>query len=258
MPIYDAIGQFYTRSRLPDVRLVDSVVQLLALPPESVIADIGAGTGGYSRMLAERGFHLYAVEPSAVMRSQATSHPRVQWLNCYAEAISLPDRAADAVMSLLAIHHFSDLKKAFYEMNRIAKKEILILTFDPIAGKNFWLYDYFPFIREYDKQIFSSLKDIISLLKEITKGEVSVYPFILPPDLSDMFLATGWRQPEIYLNSQFRASMSAFALANPDAVQTGMNLLQADLNNGRWNLTYGQLKQLNQLDVGYRFLCAKK
>lgn len=168
MPIYDAIGQFYTQSRHPDVRIVDSVLQLLALNPGSVIADIGAGTGGYSRMLAERGFNLYAVEPSAVMRSQATPHPRVQWLHCYAEAITLPNYAVDAVVCLLAIHHFSELKKAFYEMNRIAKKGIIILTFDPIAGENFWLYDYFPFIREYDKQFFSSLKDVISLLKEIT------------------------------------------------------------------------------------------
>jgi len=260
MPIYDAIGQSYAHSRLPDMRIVDSVVHLLALTPGSIIADIGAGTGGYSRMLAERGFHVYAVEPSAVMRCQslATPHPQVQWLNNYAEAIHLPDDAVDAVICLLAIHHFFDLKKAFCEMNRIAKKKVIILTFDAIAGEKFWLYDYFPFIREYDKQVFSSLKDIISLLEEITQRVVDVYPFMLPPDLSDMFLAAGWRKPEIYLSSQVRASMSAFALANPEAVQTGINLLQTDLNNGQWNANYGQFKQLNQLDVGYRFLCAKK
>lgn len=73
-------------------------MQLLALNPESVIADIGAGTGGYSKMLAERGFSVYAVEPSAVMRSHATPHPRVQWLNNDAEAISLPKNAVDAVI----------------------------------------------------------------------------------------------------------------------------------------------------------------
>ncbi|PIG92001.1 class I SAM-dependent methyltransferase [Gloeocapsopsis sp. IPPAS B-1203] len=258
MPIYDAIGQSYAYSRLPDVRIVDSVVHLLALTPGSIIADIGAGTGGYSRMLAERGFHIYAVEPSAVMRSHATPHPRVQWLSDYAEAITLPNNAVDAVICLLAIHHFSELKKAFYEMNRIAKKKVSILTFDVIASKSFWLYDYFPFIREYDKQVFSSLKNIISLLEEITQRVVDVHPFMLPPDLSDMFLAAGWRKPEIYLNAQVRASMSAFALANPNAVQTGINLLQTDLNYGQWNAKYGQLKQLNQLDVGYRFLCVKK
>ncbi|WP_228055105.1 class I SAM-dependent methyltransferase [Gloeocapsopsis crepidinum] len=138
MPIYDAIGQFYTCSRLPDVRIVDSLVQLLALHPGSVIADIGAGTGSYSRMLAERGFNLYAVEPSAVMRCQslATPHPQVQWLNNYAEAIHLPDDAVDAVICLLAIHHFFDLKKAFCEMNRIAKRKLLFLLLTRSQVKN--------------------------------------------------------------------------------------------------------------------------
>ncbi len=81
---------------------------------------------------------------------------------------------------------------------------------------------------------------------------------MLPPDLSGMLLAAGWRRPESYLNPQFRATMSAFALANLDAVQTGINLLSTDLNNGQWNAKYGQFKQLNQLDVGYRFLFANK
>ncbi|OKH28194.1 hypothetical protein NIES1031_06420 [Chroogloeocystis siderophila 5.2 s.c.1] len=56
------------------------------------------------------------------MRSH-TPHPQVQWLCDDAEAISLPDRAVDAVICLLAVYYFSDLKKAFCEMNRIAKKD---------------------------------------------------------------------------------------------------------------------------------------
>ncbi len=108
-------------------------------------------------MLAERGFHVYAVEPSAVMRSPMTPHPRVQWLNNYAEAIALPERAVDAVICLLAIHHFSDLKKAFYEISRIARK-IMMFTCNFFVSKSFWLYDYFPFIRESDKQVFFIFK----------------------------------------------------------------------------------------------------
>lgn len=143
-------------------------------------------------------------------------------------------------------------------MNRIAKGGVIILTFDPFANKGFWLYDYFPFIREYDKQVFSSLKNVVSLLEQMTQGSVDVYPFPLPPDLSDMFLAAGWRRPKVYVNSQLITSMSAFALADSNAVKTGIDLLKADLNSGQWDVKYGHFKQLNQLDVGYRFLCAKK
>jgi SAM-dependent methyltransferase len=68
MPVYDSIGQSYSKFRVPDPRIVDSVVNLLRLEPGSLVADIGAGTGNYSRAIADRGFFLYAVEPSSVMR----------------------------------------------------------------------------------------------------------------------------------------------------------------------------------------------
>ena len=54
MPIYDSIGQSYSKFRLPDSRIVDSLVNLLQLEPGSLVADIGAGTGNYSRAIAER------------------------------------------------------------------------------------------------------------------------------------------------------------------------------------------------------------
>ena len=53
MPVYDSIGQSYSKFRLPDSRIVDSLLNLLQLEPGSIIADIGAGTGGYSHAIAE-------------------------------------------------------------------------------------------------------------------------------------------------------------------------------------------------------------
>ncbi len=70
MRIYDSIGQSYSKFRLPDPRIVASLVHLLAIEKGSVVADIGAGTGGYSRAIADQEFFIYAVEPSSVMREQ--------------------------------------------------------------------------------------------------------------------------------------------------------------------------------------------
>lgn len=75
MSVYDSIGQSYSNSRLPDPRIVDRILNLLQLEPGSTIADIGAGTGGYSTSLANCGYQLYAIEPSLVMRSQSQQHP---------------------------------------------------------------------------------------------------------------------------------------------------------------------------------------
>jgi hypothetical protein len=48
--VYDKIGQGYLRYRKPDPRITQSIVDLLAVPRGSVIADIGAGN--YSRAFA--------------------------------------------------------------------------------------------------------------------------------------------------------------------------------------------------------------
>src|ERR671933_2274018 len=187
MPIYDSIGQSYSKFRLPDPRIVDTLVNLLQLEPGSLVADIGAGTGNYSRALAERGFSLHAVEPSSVMRLQATQHPQVQWFTGYAEDIPLPTSSVDAVICILAAHHFSNLEKAVREMNRVARTgAIIFLTFDPRVAEKLWIADYFPVYREYDFRVFPPLSDVVALIEGNTQRTVEMSTLMLPHDLTDM------------------------------------------------------------------------
>ena len=258
MSVYDSIGQSYSKFRLPDPRIVDSLVNRLQLEQGSSVADIGAGTGNYSRALAERGFFLYALEPSSVMRSQATQHPRVQWFAGYAEDIPLPTSSMDAVISILATHHFSNLEKAVREMNRIARTGALIfLTFDPRLSKKLWIADYFPSLWADAFRVFPPLKDVVALIQTNTQKTAEIFPLMLSHDLIDMFLAAGWRRPEIYLNPDVRAGISALALADVSIVETGVSLLAEDLNSGRWDAKYGEIRKLREIDAGYRFLCTR-
>jgi ubiquinone/menaquinone biosynthesis C-methylase UbiE len=113
MSIYNSIGQQYLKTRVPDIRIVKKLIDLLNLPKNSIIADIGAGTGGYSLALANQGFFVNAIERSLVMQKQAVEHPQVKWFTGYAENLPLPDKSVDGVVSILAIHHFTNLEKAF-------------------------------------------------------------------------------------------------------------------------------------------------
>ena len=258
MTVYDSIGQSYSHSRLPDPRIVEHIIKLLQLKPGSAIADIGAGTGGYSTSLANYGYQLYAVEPSTVMRSQSQSHSQIQWVTGCAEDIPLPTSSVDAVISILATHHFSNLEKAFKEMHRVIKQgAIVILTFDPRLANKFWFTDYFPFLWEDTFRIFPPLTNVLELIGATTQRTVKVSTLMLPYDLSDLFAAAGWRRPEIYLNSVVRAGISAFALAKPNDVEFGVRQLAEDLSTGQWNAKYGDIQVLTEFDAGYRFLCAK-
>ncbi len=258
MSIYNSIGKLYSKSRIPDSRIVNLLLNLLSLPQGSIIADIGAGTGGYSRAIANQGFFVYAVEPSSVMRSQATEHPKVQWVNGYAENIPMPTSSVDGIISLLALHHFSNLEMAIREMNRVAKTGALVfLTFDPRLGEKLWLADYFPVYREYDFRIFPPLNDVVELIQNNTHRTVEVSTLMLPHDLTDMFAAAGWRRPEIYLNPEVRANISAFAVADESAIEKGVKLLKEDLESGYWADKYGEIRNFQAIDAGYRFLCAR-
>jgi ubiquinone/menaquinone biosynthesis C-methylase UbiE len=55
MPLYDQLGQGYSRTRRADARIVERIIDLLSLPVGSHIADVGAGTGNYSNALAAHG-----------------------------------------------------------------------------------------------------------------------------------------------------------------------------------------------------------
>lgn len=258
MAIYDAIGQSYASTRRPDPRIVDSLLNLLSLPKASVIADIGAGTGGYSQALADRGYCLRGVEPSQVMQGQAKSNPRIQWFSGYAEQIPLPTVSVDAVISILATHHFSNLKQAIQQMYRVTGAgPIVLLTFDPRLGEKFWFADYFPQLWQDTFRVFPSLDDVIALIQQTSRRTVEVSPLMLPYDLEDMFAAAGWRQPQVYLDPNIRAGMSCFRLADADVVKRGVSQLKQDLSSGRWQTKYGEIQALEWFDPGYRLLSAK-
>ena len=253
MTLYNAIGQGYNSTRQPDSRIVEQLIAFLALPLGSTIADIGAGTGNYSTAIANRGYQVVAIEPSAVMQSQAQPHPQVNWLTASAEAIPLPDNAVDGAIVMLALHHFQNLAQGISEIDRINKTgKTVIFAFEQSKIPDFWLTEYFPYFIGDTLATFPEPKAIASLITQITQQPVKIIPFLLPKDLSDRFAAAGWCQPEIYLQPEVRAGISSFSKMPVDELQAGIAQLQADLNSGIWLQKYGYLQQQPEYDAGYR------
>ena len=91
---------------------------------DSVIADIGAGTGISSKMFLENGNPVYGVEPNAAMRAAAKEFlkefPRFKIVNGTAENTNLPDNAVDFVVAAQAFHWF-DKEKTPKEFGRILR-----------------------------------------------------------------------------------------------------------------------------------------
>ncbi len=89
-------------------------------PSELVAADIGAGTGIGSRMLAEQGINVIAIEPNLEMINAAAPHPLIEFREATAEATNLPNESVDLVTCFHAFHWFN-LEPTLREFHRILK-----------------------------------------------------------------------------------------------------------------------------------------
>jgi SAM-dependent methyltransferase len=85
-------------------------------------ADIGSGTGISTRLLADRGFQVWAVEPNAAMRDSASDHPHITHWQGTAEQTGLADQSMDLVTAFQAFHWF-DHAVALPELRRILKPQ---------------------------------------------------------------------------------------------------------------------------------------
>jgi ubiquinone/menaquinone biosynthesis C-methylase UbiE len=255
-PIYDKIGTTYNQTRRADARIIKRIVELLDLPEGARILDVGAGTGSYSRALADMGYQLTALEPSRVMREQALDGSQITWVSGIAEALPFADRAFDAAILILCIHHFNDPAAALREVRRVSGAgPILIFTYDPEATEEPWLFEYFPIFRTQIQASFPFVADVRMLLA--SDGEFFALPFHLPHDLVDGFAGSAWRYPERYLEPDFRNGTSAFRQLDADVCQEGLESLSADLKSGAWESRHGALRCLDEYDHGYTFLLSR-
>jgi SAM-dependent methyltransferase len=92
-----------------------------------IVADVGSGTGIWTRLLLDAGATVYAVEPNADMRKKAETllgasgeGSRFRSVDGRAEATTLPDASVDLVTAAQAFHWF-DADAFHREVVRILK-----------------------------------------------------------------------------------------------------------------------------------------
>lgn len=235
---YDKIGTGYNSTRQADPYLTDRFFSLLRPQIGKRYLDIGCGTGNYINALANKGLHFIGVEPSEKMLSEAKLHnPSITWLSGTAEHIPADDQAFDGIIATLTIHHWTDIKKAFTELNRVLTDNgrIVIFTSTPEQMKGYWLNHYFP------KMLYASIVQMPSLdtiLKATDEAELKISgieKYFIKEDLQDCFLYVGKNKPECYFDEQIRHGISSFSsLANIDEVKQGLTKLRKDIDNSEF------------------------
>jgi len=104
--------------------LLDYLFEELGINREDALADVGSGTGIFTRQLLERGNVVYAVEPNKEMREaaddQLKGNDRFISIGGTAEQTTLKDASVAAIFSAQAFHWF-DPEPTSKEFRRVLK-----------------------------------------------------------------------------------------------------------------------------------------
>jgi SAM-dependent methyltransferase len=246
-PVYDRIGTRYTVTRRPDPRIAAAIAA--ALGDARTVVNVGAGAGAYEP--PDR--RVVAVEPSQSMLRQRPAGA-APCIRAIAEGLPFRDRAVGATLAILTVHHWTDRAQGLSELRRVARRRVVILTWDPASRGRFWLTaEYFPEILELDCLRFPPMAVLHQSL-----GAIRATPVPIPHDCQDGFLGAFWRRPDAYLEPGVRGAMSGFTLLDPDVVRRGVARLADDLRSGRWEARHGALRERESFDLGYRLVVAER
>jgi len=119
------------------------------LKSDSVIADIGSGTGISAELFLNNGNAVYGVEPNDAMREAAekllSAYSNFKSINATAEETTLPDNSIDLITCAQAFHWF-DIPKVKIEFKRILKPtgSVCLIWNERILDGN-------PFLAAYEK-----------------------------------------------------------------------------------------------------------
>ena len=116
--LWDARADAYRKSKThaegPDL---DLVVEWCAPGPGRKVLDVATGGGHVARRLREEGCEVVTTDSSPGMKPDVVSR---------AEDLPFADGSFDCVVSRIAPHHFSDVRKAVAEMARVSNDVVVI------------------------------------------------------------------------------------------------------------------------------------
>lgn len=219
-----------------------SVLQaLLRHTGVAAVADVGAGTGIWSRMLSQAGLKTVAIEPCENMRAEGirfTADYDIDWHAGWAEATGLNDASVDWV-TMASSFHWTDAPVALAEFHRILKPGgHLTVLWNPrnIDGN------------ELHEEIEQGIHDLVPNLKRVSSGRARN-----SRDWTDDLQSTGQFTDCIFMEARHEIAMSheryigAWRSVNDIQAQAGPELFPRLLDSIR-----AKISHLEQVVVPYK------
>jgi SAM-dependent methyltransferase len=104
--------------------------------------DVGCGTGVLAARLAERGYEMTGLDPSAgMLEVMAAEHPEVEAVRGSGDALPFADDSFDLVVTVAALHHIAApaaVRATLAEMVRVCRPGGRVVVWDHNPRNPYW------------------------------------------------------------------------------------------------------------------------
>lgn len=134
--------------------VIETLRSECGLTADSIVVDIGSGTGILSEMFLRNGNEVYGVEPNQEMREAGErllkDFPRFRSVAARAEETTLPDRIADFITAGQSFHWF-DREKSRAEFARILRSPgwVALIWNERVTTTTQFLVAYEQLLKDY-------------------------------------------------------------------------------------------------------------
>jgi hypothetical protein len=144
------------------------------------------------------------------------------------------------------------MEKGLKELRRVAKKKVIVMTFDPDCLDDFWNAEYFPEVIEIERQRYPKNELIVNALG----GNCELKPVPIPLDCVDGFQEAFYGRPEAFLIKDVRLNQSAWGFLPDGSEPAIVKRLADDLASGQWDEKYGAHRTMPEFTCALKLIVA--
>ncbi len=251
---YDKFSQIYDISRSINFRTIKDLVRLTHVNSNSIVLDLGCGTGNYTAALKNVAHKVIGLDISLGMIEKArVKVPNSDFINSNIMFLPFKSCMFDRLYGIQVIHHVKDKMTFLKEAYRVLKENgyLAIHTCSHDQINTYWYYHYFPEGLNKDLKRIPDVKEVISLLKKAGFLKIRVKSCYYDTVISN-------QSPENYLDKNFRNGDSTFALLTSKDIESGCKKLRKDIKSGFINKIIEEYKKKVDLYGGSSIVYCKK